>query len=149
MSIPYARTVQIAVVVGIVASTTVGAAEPVEVRVSSAFVLEGSNVQVTVRIVPDQDNRFLTIQADSPDYYRSSRIQLSGDEAPLIHTMMLRSLPSGLYEVRAILSRTAIWSSRRKCRSRLSKLADAPRSRCRFALARTPVVTSYCGSHVA
>jgi hypothetical protein len=106
MRIPYARTFQIAVVSGIIASTTVWAAEPVEVRVSSAFVLEGSTVRVTVRIVPDEDNRFLTIQADSPDYYRSSRIQLSGDHAPLIHTMMLRSLPSGVYEVRAILSRT-------------------------------------------
>jgi hypothetical protein len=59
-------------------------------------VLEGANVRVTVRIVPDEDNRFLTIQADSPGSYRSSRIQLSGDEAPLTHTMMLRSLPSGL-----------------------------------------------------
>jgi hypothetical protein len=106
MSIPDARTLQIAVVLGIIASTTVWAAEPVEVRVSSTFVLEGSTVRVTVRIVPDEDNRFLTIQADSPEYYRSSRIQLSGDEAPLIHTMMLRSLPSGLYEVRAILSRS-------------------------------------------
>ena len=106
MSIPYARTVRIAIVLSVVASSTVWAAEPVEVRVSSAFVLDGSNVQVTVRIVADDDNRFLTIQADSPEYYRSSRIQLSGDEAPLIHTMMLRSLPSGLYEVRAILSRS-------------------------------------------
>ena len=106
MSIPSSCTVQIAVVLGVIASTTAWAAEPVEVRVSSAFVLEGSHVQVTVRIVPDEDNRFLTIQADSADYYRSSRIQLSGDEAPLIHTMMLRSLPSGVYEVRAILSRS-------------------------------------------
>ena len=106
MSIPSSCTVQIAVVLGVIASTTAWAAEPVEVRVSSAFVLEGSNVQVTVRIVPDENNRFLTIQADSPEYYRSSRIQLSGDEAPLIHTMMLRSLPSGVYEVRAILSRS-------------------------------------------
>lgn len=100
---PGATTARIAALLGVIASTT-WAAEPVEVRVSSAFVLEGSNVRVTVRIVPDKDNRFLTIQADSSDYYRSSRIQLSGDEAPLIHTMMLRSLPSGVYEVRAILS---------------------------------------------
>ena len=106
MSIRYSCTVQIAVVLGVIASTTAWAAEPVEVRVSSTFVLEGSSVQVTVRIVPDEDNRFLTIQADSTGYYRSSRIQLSGDEAPLIHTMMLRSLPSGVYEVRAILSRS-------------------------------------------
>jgi hypothetical protein len=105
MSIPGATTARIAALLGVIASTT-WAAEPVEVRVSSAFVLEGSNVRVTVRIVPDKDNRFLTIQADSSDYYRSSRIQLSGDEAPLIHTMMLRSLPSGVYEVRAILSRS-------------------------------------------
>ena len=105
MSILCARTAQIAALLGVIASST-WAAEPVEVRVSSAFVLEGSNVQVTVRIVPDENNRFLTIQADSPEYYRSSRIQLSGDEAPLIHTMMLRSLPSGVYEVRAILSRS-------------------------------------------
>jgi hypothetical protein len=105
MNFPCARTVQIALLLGVIAST-VWAAEPVEVRVSSPFVLEGANVRVTVRIVPDEDNRFLTIQADSPEYYRSSRTQLSGDEAPLTHTMMLRSLPSGLYEVRAILTRS-------------------------------------------
>jgi hypothetical protein len=98
--------VLIAAVLGLRVSTAVWAAEPVEVRVSSPFVLEGANVHVTVRIVPDEDNRFLTIQAESLDFYRSSRIQLSGEEAPLIHTMLLRSLPSGSYEIRAVLTRT-------------------------------------------
>jgi hypothetical protein len=100
------RTVLILAVLGVLASTSVRAASPVEVRVSSPFVLEGANVLVTVRIVPDAGNRYLTIQADSLEYYRSSRVQLSGDEAPIIHTLMLRSLPSGSYEIRAILTRT-------------------------------------------
>jgi hypothetical protein len=100
------RTVQIAAVLGVLASTAVSAAEPVEVRVSSSFVLEGANVVITVRIAPDEDNRFLTIQTDSLNYYRSSRIQLSGDTAPALHTMQLHSLPSGSYEIRAVLTRT-------------------------------------------
>jgi hypothetical protein len=99
------RTVQIAAVLGLLASTAVWADEPVEVRVSSSFVLEGANVVITVRIAPDEGNRFLTIQADSLDYYRSSRIQLSGAKAPALHTMQLQSLPSGSYEIRAILTR--------------------------------------------
>jgi hypothetical protein len=100
------RAVLIAVVLSVLASAAAWAAEPIDVRVSAPFVMEGANVLVTVRIPPNAANRFLTIQADSLDYYRSSRVQLSGDAAPVTHTMMLKSLPSGSYEIRAILTRT-------------------------------------------
>jgi hypothetical protein len=79
--------------------------EPPSVRVTPQFCLEGCDIRVTVRIQPDAQNRLLTIEADSAVYFRSSEIQLSGDSAPLLHTLMLHSPPSGRYVVRATIVR--------------------------------------------
>ena len=39
----------------------------------------------------------------SKDFYRSSQIELNGDEAPRTTMFEFRSLPPGTYEVRAVL----------------------------------------------
>jgi hypothetical protein len=47
--------------------------------------------------------------ADSLAFSRRSAIQLDGDEPPLVHTLRLRSLPSGTYEIGATLMRVDDW----------------------------------------
>ena len=105
MTVPCRRIVQIAAVLSVLGTMPASAEAPVELRVTTPYVFEGADVFVTVRIASNDDNRMLTVQADSPDYYRSSAIQLSGSAAPRVHTLRFRSLPSGEYEVRAILTR--------------------------------------------
>lgn len=58
---------------------------------------------VRATIVSDPDNRTVEIVAESPDFYRSSEMQLDGDRAPRTTVFEFRSLPPGSYEVTAIL----------------------------------------------
>jgi len=54
-------------------------------------------------VAKNSDNRWLTIEADSGDFFRSSEIQLDGDRAPLVTEIRLPNLPGGDYTVVAVL----------------------------------------------
>jgi hypothetical protein len=56
---------------------------------------------IRVSVAPQPQNRALEIVVDSSDFYRSSRIQLEGDRAPVINTLKIDSVPAGDYEVTA------------------------------------------------
>ena len=76
---------------------------PVTVRVSPAFAIEGSPVQAMVRVVPNSDNRLLRIMVDSENYFRSSDVELNGDDAATTHYLALNSLPAGEYSFFAVV----------------------------------------------
>jgi hypothetical protein len=63
----------------------------------------GVRVIVRVRVTPDEDNRLLRIGVDSPEYFRSSDVSLSGADAARLHLLTLRELPTGQYSAFAIL----------------------------------------------
>jgi len=89
----------------LVASTTlpVGAGERITLKVSPAVAFAPANLVVRATVEADADNRAIEIVAESPDFYRSSEIQLQGDKAARTSTFEFRSLPPGTYEVRAKL----------------------------------------------
>lgn len=82
-----------------------GAREPdrLAMRVSPSICFAPANLVVRATIVADPDNRAVEIVAESPDFYRSSEIQLDGDRAPRTTVFEFRSLPPGSYEVKATL----------------------------------------------
>jgi len=80
-----------------------GTREPLAVRVSPAVSFAPANLIVRATIEADAGNRSMEIIAESSEFYRSSEIQLDGDNAPRTNTFEFRSLPSGTYEVKAIL----------------------------------------------
>jgi hypothetical protein len=82
---------------------TLGAGEPITMKVSPAVSFAPANLVVRATIPSDADNRAVEITAESPDFYRSSEIQLEGDKAARTTTFEFRSLPPGTYEVRATL----------------------------------------------
>jgi hypothetical protein len=91
---------------GILMLTTtlpIGAGERITVRVSPAVAFAPANLIVRTMIEADEENRAVQIIAESPDFYRSSEIQLDGDRAPRTTNFEFRSLPPGSYEVRALL----------------------------------------------
>ena len=95
-----------ATVFGILMLTTtlpLGAGERITIKVSPAVSFAPANLIVRTMIVADADNRAVEIIAESPDFYRSSEIQLEGDKAPRTTMFEFRSLPPGTYEVRANL----------------------------------------------
>src|SRR6185295_18774367 len=73
------------------------------IRVSPAVALAPALVTVRTTIEPSDDNRMLTIAVDSPTYHRSSEIPLDGKNAQRMNVVEVKGLPTGLYEVRAVL----------------------------------------------
>jgi hypothetical protein len=62
-----------------------------------------ANLIVRAMILQNPDNRAVEVVAESPDFYRSSEVELDGENAPRTNTFEFRSLPSGTYEVKATL----------------------------------------------
>jgi hypothetical protein len=77
--------------------------ERLTMTVSPAQSFAPTTLTVRVRVKPDAENRALQVVAESGDYYRSSQIQLDGNEAPQTIVVELRSVPGGDYEVRGAL----------------------------------------------
>ncbi len=77
---------------------------PLTMRLLPGFVAPApAQLQVLATIEAHIDNRELEVVAQSPTFYRSSTITLDGDRAPRLNEFRFRNLPSGQYEVTAIL----------------------------------------------
>ena len=87
----------------VTATLPLGAGERITMKVSPAVAFAPANLIVRAFILADADNRAVEIVAESPDFYRSSMIQLEGDKAARTNMFEFRSLPPGTYEVRANL----------------------------------------------
>jgi hypothetical protein len=73
------------------------------IAISPARSFAPATLLVRVRIDRNAENRTLDVVAASEDFYRSSEIQLDGEQAPATEVFEFRSLPSGAYEVRGVL----------------------------------------------
>jgi hypothetical protein len=84
-------------------SGVLGASEKLSIRVSPAVAFAPANLIVRTTIEADHENRAIEIIAEADQFYRSSEIQLNGEYAPRTKTFEFRSLPTGMYSVRAVL----------------------------------------------
>jgi hypothetical protein len=86
-------------------TTTVvaGAKKPISIQVSPVMSFAPANLMIRARLEPDADNREIEVVAQSDDFYRSSAIQLEGDRAPRTLMFEFRSVPSGEYQVTAVV----------------------------------------------
>jgi hypothetical protein len=85
------------------ASGTTDASEKLALRVTPNVSSAPSTVLVRATVAKSSDNRWLHIEADSGEFFRSSEIQLDGDRAPLVTEIRLPNLPGGEYTVVAVL----------------------------------------------
>jgi hypothetical protein len=85
----------------LIAPTPAGSHESLTLQVSPRSSFAPSNLQVLVRLAPDDDNRSITIEADSEEFFRSSQIPLEGRHAPRSVLVAFRALPGGEYRVTA------------------------------------------------
>jgi hypothetical protein len=79
------------------------AKEPLSLRVSPAMSFAPANLVIRTTLEPDANNRVMEVIAESSEFYRSSSIPLEGDRAPRTVTFEFRSLPSGEYDVTAVV----------------------------------------------
>ena len=87
----------------VLATGSLGAHEDIRLDASPRFAYEPSTVNVEVVVEPDTANRAVDIVADSENFYRSSRVELEGANAPRVTTISFRDLPAGDYDISAML----------------------------------------------
>jgi hypothetical protein len=81
------------------ASAIAGAKEPLSIRVTPAFAFAPATLVIRTSVEPHAENRSMEVVADSGSFYRSSAVQLEGDQSPRTTTFQFRSLPPGEYQV--------------------------------------------------
>jgi hypothetical protein len=87
----------------LIATSPLGAGERLAMRVSPRMAFAPATLVVEAIAERDPSNRALQIQMVSEEYYRSSMVQLEGDQAPRTTTLRYEGVPGGAYEVRVIL----------------------------------------------
>lgn len=100
-----ARTAAAIVTTGLLLAATagLGADTRLALKVTPNVSSAPSTVVVRALVAKHAANRGLHIGADSGSFYRSSEIQLDGENAPLVTEIRLKNLPSGEYTVVAVL----------------------------------------------
>jgi hypothetical protein len=81
----------------------VNGGEQLRMAVSPAQSFAPSNLHVRVRLEPNDHNRRLAVIADSANFYRSSEVQLDGEQAPKTITIEFRGVPGGSYQVSSVV----------------------------------------------
>lgn len=95
----------IAVLFTVVAVTpSVKGSQRVTIRVSPAVAMEPALLTIRATVEPNDENRKLSLMLESEGYATSSDIPLEGRNAARLNVVEIRDVPSGLYEVRAVLS---------------------------------------------
>ena len=77
--------------------------QPLTLQVSPTMVAAPAFVRVRAVIEGSDDNRSLEVTAQSPNYFRRSSIDLDGRNAPPLAVFEYANLPSGLYDITAVL----------------------------------------------
>ena len=80
-----------------------GAGDQLKLAVSPAHSFAPAFLRIQVRVAPSVENRSLEIIADSATFYRSSEIQLEGDQSPATFNLEIKAVPDGTYRVVGIL----------------------------------------------
>jgi len=62
-----------------------------------------SELTIYVSVERDSANRRLSVTAESTDFFRSSEIELHGEESPRVSVFRFHQMPSGEYDVKVEL----------------------------------------------
>ncbi|HUR35125.1 MAG TPA: hypothetical protein VM032_15080 [Vicinamibacterales bacterium] len=92
-----------AIVILIGSTTALNGAQPLTIQVSPRVAMAPAYARIRVHVEPRAENRVLEISATSPEFERSSSIQLNGARAPRLSVVDYPNLPSGSYEVTVAL----------------------------------------------
>jgi hypothetical protein len=87
----------------VIGAFSAGAQDKITMSATPQISFEPAHLIVRTRIEPDASNRAIEIVIDSADFYRSSRIELEGDQAPRASVFEFNGVPGGVYEVSARL----------------------------------------------
>ena len=95
------RPAVLAAAVVLTAGSAITAQDVVEIRLRGRYFSEPATVRITVAVEPHERNRTLVIQADGDRLFRSSELELAGENGKRLHTFEFKNLPAGYYTIRA------------------------------------------------
>jgi hypothetical protein len=75
----------------------------ISLRVTPTVSREPAFVNVIAQIERNPANRSLQVTAESAEFFRSSTINLEGEQAPRVTEISFKSLPGGEYNISAVL----------------------------------------------
>ena len=104
---------------------TLDGGQPLSLKVSPAMAAAPAFIRVRAVVEANDDNRSLEIVAQSPQFFRSSTIDLDGRSAPPLTVIEYPNLPPGFYEVSAVLIGT---TGKRAAAMRFVKVVQSPGS---------------------
>jgi hypothetical protein len=81
--------------------------QPLTLQVSPVMTAAPAVISVRAVIEASDENRALEVVAQSSEFFRGSRIELDGRDAPPLSVFQYSNLPPGLYEVSAFLIGTS------------------------------------------
>ena len=82
----------------------VAGSQRVAIRVSPAVAMEPALLTIRASVEPSDENRKLSVMVDSEGYRSTSDIPLEGRNSARLNVLEIRDVPSGLYEIRAVVS---------------------------------------------
>jgi hypothetical protein len=97
------RLLLVAIAAAFVLAAPAAAKHVLEMRLSSHVMTAPAALRVSIFVERQESHRWLTIEADSPQFYRKSVIQLDGASAPRRHYLEYSHLPEGDYVIRVEL----------------------------------------------
>ena len=82
---------------------SVAAGEKITMKATPEISFAPAHLTIRTHIEADVENRAMEIVVDSADFYRSSMIQLDGDQAPRTSVFEFRDVSGGAYQISARL----------------------------------------------
>lgn len=82
---------------------SVGGSELLRLDISPRVAPAPGFVRVQTHVDASNDTRWLEVSADSPDFSRTSSVELEGLSAPRATVFSFQNLPAGRYEFSAVL----------------------------------------------
>ena len=98
------RLFLVALLFTLVIGPSVRGSQRVAIRVSPVVAMEPAALTIRTTVEPSDENRKLSVTLDSEGYSTSSDIPLEGRNSARLSVLEIRDVPSGLYEIRAVLS---------------------------------------------
>ncbi len=95
--------VSLVIVAPLVVAGPVGGGQGIDLVVSPRLSRQPAVINIRVSVEPSTENRAIRVVAESPDYFRSSQVQLDGTSASRTSLFQYRDLPAGSYEIRGVL----------------------------------------------
>ena len=105
---------------------TLNSSQLLSLQISPVVMPSPGFVSIRATVEASDENRRLEIVAQSPEFFRSSSIDLDGRSAPRLSVVQYPNLPPGLYEVSAVLVGSR---GMRATASRVVRVVPTPGSR--------------------